>query len=187
VAAPSFSNIEGLLMTTISHPDLVAALKKPGADILASLTPEKVDVWHMASCIPGETGELMDAVTTCDLENIIEELGDIEFYIEGLCQALNFNSERFEIEPWGATTSQIAGRAAEVFDAVKKWVIYEKDLDIAAIGLAIVDFERVLTHVRRAWGITREQTIEHNIAKLSKRYASLSYSDQAARDRADKA
>jgi NTP pyrophosphatase (non-canonical NTP hydrolase) len=118
-------------MTDITHPELVAALVKPGADIIASLTPEKADAWHMASCIPGEAGELFDAVKKnviynkpLDRANVIEELGDLEFYMEGLRQNL---------------------------------------------------------------GITREETIAANITKLSKRYEGLQYSDTAAQLRADKA
>lgn len=37
-----------------------------------------------------------------------------------------------------------------------------------------------------AVGITREETIEANIAKLGKRYEGFNYSDQAAQTRADK-
>lgn len=113
-----------------THPELVEALAKPGEDILASLTPEKCHLWHMASCIPGEGGELFDAVKRyviygkeLDMDNVIEELGDLEFYLEGL---------------------------------------------------------------RSSLGISREHTLQMNIQKLSKRYESMKYSDQAAQERADK-
>lgn len=79
----------------MKHKELVKALTKPGADILASLTPEKVNILHMAVGVSGETGELLDAIKkhvvygkTLDYENIVEELGDIEFYLEGLRAAL---------------------------------------------------------------------------------------------------
>lgn len=81
--------------------EMIAALAKPGEDILASLTPEKCHMWHMASCIPGEGGELFDAVKKfviygkdLDLENAIEEMGDLEFYMEGLRQALGITREQ---------------------------------------------------------------------------------------------
>ena len=45
--------------------------------------------------VSGEAGELLDAVKKAviyrkplDLENVIEELGDLEFYMEGLRQGL---------------------------------------------------------------------------------------------------
>lgn len=115
----------------MEHHDLVAALAKPGADIVAELTADQAHILHMAIGVSGEAGELLDAVKKAtiyqkpiDRENVVEELGDLEFYMEGLRQGL---------------------------------------------------------------GITREETLQHNIAKLSKRYSGGAYSNQAAQDRADKA
>lgn len=115
----------------IHHPDMVRSLVKPGAAIIAALTPESANLWHHATGISGEAGELLDAIKKVvvynkplDRANVIEELGDLEFYMEGLRQGL---------------------------------------------------------------GITREETIEGNIAKLSVRYRGLQYTDAAAQERADKA
>lgn len=114
----------------VTHPELVAALAKPGADIVATLTAEDAHSLHMAVGIAGEAGELVDAVKKAaiyrkpiDRANVVEELGDLEFYMEGLRQGL---------------------------------------------------------------GITRQEVLDHNIAKLSKRYSSGSYSDKHAQERADK-
>ena len=84
-------------MKTISYDSMVKTLSKSGKDILESLTPIKCEMWHHASCIQGEAGELFDAVKkhiiynkileVKDRENVIEELGDLEFYMEGLRQA----------------------------------------------------------------------------------------------------
>lgn len=117
-------------MEAIKHNEMVAALAKPGADIVATLSPENAHTLHMAVGVSGEAGELLDAIKKAtiynkpmDRENVIEELGDLEFYMEGLRQGLN---------------------------------------------------------------ITREETIEANIAKLGVRYSSGSYSDKQAQERADK-
>lgn len=76
--------------------EMVASLSKPGNDILRELDPHLVNIWHMASGISGEAGEIIDAIKKCvvyrkplDRENVIEELGDIEFYLQGLRDALN--------------------------------------------------------------------------------------------------
>ncbi len=115
----------------ITHTQLVAALRKPGEQILNELTPLDCHLWHMASCIPGEAGELFDAIKKAviyrkelDRANVIEELGDLEFYMEGL---------------------------------------------------------------RAALFITREECLETNIKKLSKRYKQLTYTDKHAQQRLDKA
>lgn len=59
----------------------------------AKLTPEQADLLHMAVGIAGEAGELLHAVMShilndepIDYENVIEELGDIEFFMEGFRQ-----------------------------------------------------------------------------------------------------
>lgn len=77
------------------HRLMVNQLKKSGYDILMSLTPEKCDLLHMAFGIVGEVGELADAIKKAvfyekklDGENVVEELGDIEFYLEGIRQNL---------------------------------------------------------------------------------------------------
>lgn len=113
----------------------VASLKKSPDLIKQQLTPESCDLIHMAIGIAGEAGELLDAIKKAtiynkpiDRANVIEELGDLEFYMEGLRQALAIN---------------------------------------------------------------RYETLQANNDKLLKgknaRYASGSYSDQQAQDRADKA
>lgn len=78
-----------------SHDQMVARLAKSGAEILATLTPEKVDLWHAATGIVTEAGELMDMVKKyvvynkpLDLINGVEEMGDIEFYLEQARQNL---------------------------------------------------------------------------------------------------
>lgn len=114
----------------ITHPQLVAALKKSGEALIATLDPQKADLQHMAIGVAGEAGELLDGVKKhtiygkeLDRANIVEELGDLEFYLEG---------------------------------------------------------------IRQNAGITREECLEGNIAKLSKRYEKLTFSDAAAIARADK-
>lgn len=117
-------------MKQINFQEMVASLVKPGEAVLESLTPEKADMLHMLIALPGEVGELLDALKKfiiyekeLDRENVIEELGDIEFYLE---------------------------------------------------------------HIRQLLSIPREETIHKNISKLAKRYENFIYSNEAAQLRADK-
>ena len=83
----------------LQYPDFVASKCKPGQDILEALTPEKCHLWHMASCIPGEAGELFDQVkkfliynkpfTHEQMRETTKEIGDILFYLQGLINGLN--------------------------------------------------------------------------------------------------
>lgn len=113
------------------YDEMVAALAKPGTAIIEALTPSKAYVLHMAVGVSGEAGELLDAIKKytiygkpLDRKNVVEELGDLEFYMEGL---------------------------------------------------------------RAAFNITRSETLTDNKYKLlGKRYASGTYSDAQAIERADK-
>lgn len=84
----------------IDYSEMVAALAKPGDEILESLSSDDCHSLHMVIGISGEAGELLDAVKKAviyrkplDLANVIEELGDIEFYMEGLRQGLGITRD----------------------------------------------------------------------------------------------
>ena len=78
----------------VQHAAMVAELAKPGDAIIADLTPDKMHCLHMAVGVAGEAGELLDAVKKISIynkpltpqvrENLVEELGDLEFYMQGL-------------------------------------------------------------------------------------------------------
>lgn len=80
----------------------------------------------------------------------------------------------------------ISGEAGELLDAIKKATIYDKPLDRTNVVEELGDLEFYMEQLRQSLGITREQTLEANIAKLRKRYEGFQYSDQAAHARADK-
>lgn len=82
------------------HIEMVTAINKPGEEILKELTPKDAGLIHMVIGICGEAGELLDAVKKftiyrkpLDRENVIEELGDLEFYMEGLRQELTISRQ----------------------------------------------------------------------------------------------
>lgn len=87
-------------MAHFSFEEMVANLAKSGSDIIAELTPSKAHSLHMAVGVSGEAGELLDAVKKyviynkdLDRENVVEEIGDIEFYLEGLRTELDITRE----------------------------------------------------------------------------------------------
>lgn len=81
----------------------------------------------------------------------------------------------------------ITGEAGELLDGIKKHVIYDKELDRDNVIEELGDMEFYMEQLRQRLGITREETLEANIAKLKVRYEKLEYSDAAAQQRADKA
>lgn len=74
-----------------AHALMVAALIKPGVQLLAEATPLKMELDHLAIAIPSEAGEIADALKKhtmydkpLDRDNIVEELGDMEFFLQDL-------------------------------------------------------------------------------------------------------
>lgn len=84
------------MKTWDSHAAMVNELRKSGEDIVRQLSGAQADLWHAATGICTEAGELLGAVKAhviynkpTDLANMIEELGDLEFYMEQLRQRLH--------------------------------------------------------------------------------------------------
>jgi len=80
----------------------------------------------------------------------------------------------------------ISGEAGELLDAIKKYTIYRKELDRENLMEELGDLEFYMGRLRGILGISRTQTLAHNMDKLAKRYAGFQYSDQQAQERADK-
>lgn len=87
-------------METINHSEMVRALAKSGATIASEITGEDAHLMHMAIGISGEAGELLDAIKKrviyrkpLDSDNVLEELGDLEFYLEGIRQGLGITRD----------------------------------------------------------------------------------------------
>lgn len=84
----------------MNHKELVTKLKKSGTELLEEALPKRLDANHMLIGLMGEVGELADAIKKWTIynqspnrDNIIEEMGDIEFYLEGLRQNLELDRE----------------------------------------------------------------------------------------------
>ena len=68
-----------------------------------TLTPDQAELLHAAIGIAGEAGELLDAVRKhvfdgqpLDRDNVVEELGDLCFYLEAAMQVVK--AFRYEVE-----------------------------------------------------------------------------------------
>lgn len=188
------------------HSEMVTSLAKDGLAIINSLTPTGMHVLHMAIGIAGEAGEVLEAIALpVDRDNVIEELGDMEFYLEGTRQGFAIlrtstitknttNHQHVNEFSYAKIMSRsISIESNKFLDLVKKYVIYNKDVDIEKVKATLTELEFYMEGLRQHFNITREQTLNHNINKLLKgdgknkpRYAAGNYSDEAAQDRADK-
>lgn len=167
-----------------SHHDMVVSLFKvlPGAQ----------DLHHATTGIAGEVAELHAADS---MDNIIEECGDIEFYIEAAWQALERRTVKGRIprNPRGLLGDSVAGyvltdlviSSGHLLDLSKKAWIYNKPIEEGVFMEALDAVEVDLDDYYKIHGIDRRQVINENMAKLAARYPA-GYTDAAAQARADK-
>lgn len=80
----------------------------------------------------------------------------------------------------------VSGESGELLDAIKKWIFYNKTVDRENVVEELGDLEFYMEAIRSKMGISREETLKHNMEKLAERYKKYQYSDQAAIERADK-
>lgn len=85
---------------SLKYTDFVKSRTKSPSEITASFSASKASLVHSILGISGEAGELLDSVKKAviynkelDIDNIVEELGDIEFYLEMLRQELDLTRE----------------------------------------------------------------------------------------------
>ena len=177
-------------MNHINFEKMVEALAKDGSDIISGLTSESAHLLHMAVGVQGEIGELIENyLWNGSQENRIEEFGDVEFYLQGIAGPLNYSISLDVVDSCSVSNDllglSVAGAA--LLDAIKKQSIYEKQLDADEVLRQMIEIRQRLVNLYYIFGITREQAIAANIAKLGKRYADGNYSNKSAQERADKA
>ena len=80
------------------HEQLVRRLTKPGQDIADEMTARSAHLLHMVLALSGGVGGLTDAIKRhviygqpLDTANVVEELGDMEFYLAGLRDELRLD------------------------------------------------------------------------------------------------
>lgn len=168
----------------MTYPEFVASRVKPGADILASLTPTDCHLLHMAIGLSGEAVELLEAKS---FENVKEELGDLEFYAEGIRKATGFGRNlTTELRQDCSIQVEIAMICGNIFDTVKKHVIYRKPLNHNLLEHQVRHLNTRLLDYYDIIGVERETILAENMAKLTARYPTA-YSDKDAQERKDKA
>ena len=80
----------------------------------------------------------------------------------------------------------VSGEAGELLDAVKKSAIYGKSLDHKNMVEELGDLEFYMSRIRQIIGVTRDEVLERNFDKLSKRYSEGTYTNSQAQKRMDK-
>ena len=185
-------------MSDIKFEDMVKALAKDGQEVINGLTPESAHILHMVVGVNTEIGELIENnLFLGSRENRVEELGDIEFYFEGIAAPISAahylmsDHDKVMLDTdtagkYGYMLLKLAMHGSQLLDAAKKYSIYEKPLDLKETIKQLISIRVWLCAIYDELDITRDEAIEANIAKLGKRYSSGSYSNNQAQTRADK-
>lgn len=178
--------------------NMVNDLVKPANLILASLTASFCNFLHMIIGIVGEAAEFREAANHNDRSNMVEELGDLEFYLEGLYQEIGTdqptfaNSELGEFRNVDEFADALQISSGNLLDKIKRLTIYLKPITLNDIEEVAQEVRRCLDafYLYNVYSITRGECIDHNINKLLKggkaRYKEGKYSDAQANARADK-
>lgn len=185
---------------TMTHPELVAALVKPATQLIADLTSQTAHLMHMAIGISGEVAELCSCLKRdiikldpsedgiIDSQNLIEELGDLEFYIEGYYQGIfgNHEKRRRSARPPGNELVGLVIEAGELLDITKKAALYCKPLEAEKALKCLENIHGFMAGIYARHSIAHEFALGCNIEKLQKRYNKGKFTNQSAQERADK-
>ena len=184
---------------TITHPEMVRRLAKTGTNFIAELTPASAHLLHMAVGVSTEATELFEAVNShvtfnnpLDVVNVIEELGDLLFYMQGVRHTAGAGIPDFvgtpEVAPHHLQyhASEIVIASGNLLDNAKKHAIHLKPLHCIDVQSSLVALEYHIARMCDLVKTDRQACITANMAKLEKRYPGFRYSDAAAQARADK-
>lgn len=162
-----------------THPEMVATLAKPGADIQREMTPDTwgVLLWSMSQFI--NQGKMLDRAKKVAIYNKPDE------GLVGLPprQVPPLTAEQCHLLHMAIG---IAGEAAELLEPILAYCLGEP-LDIENVIEESGDIEFYHEGFRQGVNFTRELALSANIRKLGVRYANFEYSDDRAQTRADKA
>lgn len=175
----------------IEHPAMVKQLAKGGKDIIKGLTQSSIHNLHMAVGIAGEFFELQDAylLPGGTDENVLEEHGDLEFYMEGLRQGTDCTHvgtyDQMK-QGYKGTFLAMGTAVGNLVDVVKKESIYGQKLNAEALQEHMNTVDQCVAQLLIMRNITRQNCLDANIAKLGERYKGHKYTDKQAADRNDK-
>lgn len=138
----------------ISHAQMVAKLVKSPQQLVDENNPFKAAITHAAIGIAGEGGEILDAVKRHAIydkpfdtplkpgeqslrENLIEELGDLEFYMEDLRRRINCSRE----ETLRKNMEKLAKRYGDNFGYSNAKAVARADKELPITGPARPEYQ----------------------------------------------
>lgn len=134
---------------------------------------EKIQLATMALGITGELGELKKANT---LEDMIDEGGDVLFYIVNLCSLFSIDwttlfpeLPRHTIKP-ALLLEEVAAHNATIADVIKKKIAQNHVMDLDKVLDSLTGMIGSLFEFFSYYDLEPEKVCEYNHMKLLKRY-----------------
>lgn len=192
------------LETPIKRPSFEQMVR----DLFKRMPGHGAAMLHAAVGIAGETGEIREANNR---SNLIEECGDMEFYLEAAWQSMAQPISRMDgiskleaelsesVDPRmkaitpGSVVNNLHSISCDILDHAKKVWVYEDGNRDGVLGILLLKLEYNLSRLYEFHSLTREYVRRCNQDKLlgnekiRGRYATGTYSNEQALARADKA
>ena len=163
---------------------MVNSLAKPGEDILADLTVDKVYALSGALGRIARAADELDAIKKVVIYNKPSTEVELPEGLAGVEMPSHFNANKAHLIHM---LVGIAGEVGELIEGVVPYLFADIPMDEENIVEELGDLEFYLEGLRQGLDFSREQTLKANKHKLlGKRYASGAYSDEQAQARADK-
>ena len=168
-----------------THSEMVTKLAKPGSDIQAEMTFNKLFALWISINEVLDSGTRLELAKKAAIYNKPLDIGVLVGVsaIDPECKLHLKNPEDFELLHMAVG---IAGESIELLESIFKTFTADSDKDMVNLVEELGDLEFFMEGFRKCLGIKRLDTLSANIDKLSKRYATGSYSNKQAQDRADK-
>jgi NTP pyrophosphatase (non-canonical NTP hydrolase) len=181
-------------MLNTEYEQMVKALFKSGEKMKEEFLVDDFELLHSAMGICTEAGEIYEIISGAieyDKNHLVEELGDLDFYLTSLVLNSKFSSLEFENAGLEVVEEEfpldgLILSAAQILDLVKKITVYRKTVEELEFFPLIIKIDRYIDSQAIVLGMTREDIREENKRKLQKRYDQLTYSNDAAIARKDK-
>ena len=156
--------------------------------VISSITNIDFRLLHASLGISTEIGELVHNRTylgDSDLQklNLIEELGDLNWYIAIACDVLNLDFNRMieanisKVLPNNLDVLVI--KSSELLDLFKKNIYYRKNFDYKRIIMIIEDIVSALIELIKENDLNLDEILDKNIKKLTARYPNKFDSNKA--------
>lgn len=193
-----------------SHPQMVSDLKKPGQDILNSLTPTLASAAHMLTGVYDEHLELAVELRTIStlrpheeefaevLKNATLEAGDLFFYLQGLHQDLVGTEipekllgeiiEEFTYAErlMGDVLDLLRDNVLKAATIAKRHIYYGKPFDADSLTFEIARVGGIALAVLDKYDVSPQDVLELNKQKLlGSRYKEGKFSNEQANERKD--